>query len=113
VQDPGKRRTMLTLGGVFLGLGVGGLALGGVSTFLAVRAAGDYNQTFRIKDKNTAKLWTGFMWGGFGAGLGLVVIGAVLLGAAPDKTRPQTNTAMVVRPIFSDQALGLSIAGRW
>ena len=108
-----KRKALISAGAALLGVGALSAMFGGVATVMALNAADDYNTEFHESDKESARLWTGLMWGGFGAGVGLMIAGTVLLVIAPNREPSPSSQSISLAPMIGRKAFGLSLSRSW
>jgi TolB-like protein len=102
-------RPYATWGHLTLWSGVGLMAFGGVSAYLASAAGDDYDQSGKSADLDRSRAWSGAMWAGFGLGAALAACGIVLWALEPE----EDGAALSAAPAPGGSGVVFSLSGSW
>jgi len=99
-----------TWGHAALWSGVGLVAFGCVSAYMASAAGDEYDKNGHWGDLNSSRNWSGMMWAGFGLGAALVTTGIVLWALEPDGDQ---GAGLSAAPLSDGNGMMFSLGGRW
>jgi hypothetical protein len=89
------------------------IVVGGVSTGVAVVHGKRVSDTANYKpdeERKLSRLWSGFMWVGYGLGAAFIATGIPLLVSAKKK---EASSSLALTPLFDGQTAGLIVSGEW